>query len=179
LSSAFGVAGGTFIMSHHSRHEHAGEGRKPAALPSRQSAGGLFLLAVGLFALWQSSGLTTGTLRQIGPGMAPQALSVLVAICGIAMMVGAAIRRGETLERWTLRGPLFILGAAIAFGLIVKPFGLVVAAPVAITVGSLASAQVRILPIAVFSVVMTAFCLALFRFILALPIPVAPWLLGY
>lgn len=166
-------------MDQHHGQDRAGKARGGAALATQQGAGGVFLLAVGLFTLWQSSDLTTGTLHQIGPGMAPQALSVLVAICGIGMLIGAAVKRGDTLERWALRGPLFILGAAVAFGLVVKPFGLVVAAPLAIALGSLASTEVRLVSIAAFSVVMTLFCLALFRFALSLPIPVAPWLLGY
>lgn len=166
-------------MDQHSGHQHSDtSGRRPT-LATQQGAGGFFLIAVGLFVLWQSSDLTTGTLNQIGPGMAPQALSVLVAVCGVGMLIAAAIKRGDTLERWTLRGPLFILGAAIAFGLVVKPFGLVIAVPLAIALGSLATTEVRIKSIAVFSVVMTVFCLALFRYALSLPIPVAPWLLGY
>lgn len=146
---------------------------------TREAGAGFLLLAVGALALWQAWGLTTGTARQFGPGMAPKALSVLLLLCGAIMLVKAAITRGQALERWTLRGPIFILGAAILFGVAIKPAGLLVAAPLAIAVGGLASPQTRVVQVVVFSVVMTVFCLGLFKYALTLPIPVAPWLIGY
>lgn len=145
----------------------------------RDAAGGLFLIAVAAFALWQGSTLTTGTPRAFGPGMVPQALSVVLAVAGAALFAFACIRDGETLERWSLRGPIFILGAAVIFGLTIRPLGLVVAAPLTIVVGVLASAEHKWIETAVFCVVMTVFCWLLFKVALGLPVPVAPWALGY
>jgi putative tricarboxylic transport membrane protein len=145
----------------------------------RDIGGGLLLLALGLFGLYNSWGLTTGTTRQIGPGMLPQSLSVLLAAVGAGLALVGLFASGPGLERWRLRGPLFILGAAVVFGLVIKPLGLLVAAPLAIAIGGLASSATRVIEIVVFGVVMTAFCVILFKYMLALPIPLAPWLLDY
>ena len=37
----------------------------------------------------------------------------------------------------------------------------------------------RLVEAVVFGLVMSAFCIGLFRFALGLPVPVAPWLIGY
>jgi putative tricarboxylic transport membrane protein len=140
---------------------------------------GLFLIGIGAIGLWQGADLSAGTLNQIGPGMLPRALAVLTIVCGLASVVGGFMSEGAGLDRWHLRGPVFILGAAVLFGLTVRPLGLAVAAPLAILVGAFASDETRLPETAVFAVVITIFCLGLFKYALGLPIPVAPWLIGY
>lgn len=142
---------------------------------------GLFLVAVSLIALWQGADLDAGTLREMGPGMLPRALAVLAGLCGI----GVATRplwSGEAqdaLEAWSLRGALLIMGAAFFFAYAIRPLGFTVAGPVAILLAALGGRETRWVEIIVFALVMTAFCTLLFRVALGLPIPVAPWLLGY
>ena len=74
---------------------------------------------------------------------------------------------------------LFVLGAILVFAYSVRPLGLAVAAPVAILIGAFASSDTRWGETLLFSVVMTAFCIGLFKYALGLPIPLAPWLVGY
>jgi hypothetical protein len=61
----------------------------------------------------------------------------------------------------------------------VRPLGLVVAGPLAIVVSAFASDEVRWSETLLFGALMTAFCVGLFKFVLGLPIPLAPWLIGY
>lgn len=145
----------------------------------QEAAAGLFLLALAGFGLWQTAELTTGTLRQLGPGMMPRLLSILTGLCGLALLVLAFLKPGNPLERWSLRGPLFILGAVVVFGLTIRPLGFLVAGPLAVLLGGLASAETRFRELVIFAAVMTGFCFLLFKVLLTLPIPVAPFLLGY
>jgi putative tricarboxylic transport membrane protein len=142
-------------------------------------AAGLFLIAIGLFALWQSRELTMGTLHQLGPGMVPHVLAVLLAFCGLVLAGNAFRRNGHALERWTLRGPVFVFGAALVFAATIRPLGLAVAGPLLIVISAMASHETRWGETLIFGIAMTAFCLVLFRLLLSLPIPVAPWLIGY
>ena len=145
-----------------------------------QDAGaGFFLIAIGAIGFWQSLALAAGTLNQIGPGMLPRALAVGVVLCGLALVAETWLGEGERLERWSIRGPVFILGAVVLFALTVRPLGLVVAGPLAIAVSGFASRETHWLETIVFGVVMTAFCIGLFKFALGLPIPVWPWLTGW
>jgi putative tricarboxylic transport membrane protein len=146
---------------------------------SQDFGAGLFLIAIGLVGFWQSLGLDAGTLRQIGPGMLPRAIAVLVAVCGLALAITGWLGGSERLARWAWRGPLFILGAVVVFGLTVRPLGLAVAGPLSVGLSGLASRETHWAETIGFGVAMTIFCLGLFKFALGLPIPVAPWLLGW
>jgi putative tricarboxylic transport membrane protein len=137
------------------------------------------LILLGLFAVWQSAGLAVGSLNQMGPGMLPRALGAITAFCGLLLLVQSLRTGNSPLERWALRGPICILGAAVAFGLTVRPVGLALAGPIAIVISGLASNETKWGETFLFGVVMTAFCIGLFKFALGLPIPVAPWLMGY
>lgn len=145
----------------------------------QDAAAGLFLIALAVLALWGGSGLSAGSLGQMGPGMLPRALAVLTGLGGIGLIVGAFFVPGAGLARWQLRGPLFVLGAAVVFGLTVRPLGLAVAAPAVVLIGALAGREIRWIETLVFAVVMTVLCLGLFKYMLGLPIPLAPWLVGY
>jgi putative tricarboxylic transport membrane protein len=140
---------------------------------------GLILLVVAAVAAWQGSELTIGTPRHIGPGTVPLLLSMLIALVGI-VLVAIGLRDGRPhRDRWPLRGPVFILGAAVVFGLAIRPLGLVVAGPLLVVVSAFASDETRWSEILLFALGMTTFCVILFKFLLALPIPLAPWLMGY
>jgi hypothetical protein len=101
----------------------------------------------------------------------------------------AFTKHAAGLDGWPLRGLFFVLGAVVAFGLTVRgfdfgffklrPLGLVVAGPLAVTLAALADPETKPREIVIFAVGLTTLCVVLFRFILRLPIPIAPWLLGY
>jgi putative tricarboxylic transport membrane protein len=158
------------------------------ARDSRDLSAGACLLGIAAVATWQGSGLDLGTLRQMGPGMLPRVLAVLVGVCGGAIGARSLLHPqqqepeapGAARGVWlALRAPVFLMLAATVFGLSVRPLGLVVAAPLAIFVSTLASPETRRWESLWFALGMTAFCIVLFRRMLGLSIPVAPWLIGY
>jgi putative tricarboxylic transport membrane protein len=154
----------------------------------RELGAGACLLGIAAVATWQGSDLELGTLRQMGPGMLPRVLAVLVGLCGVALGIRSFLQpgggatvvvagAGGTWAAW--RPSVFLLAAAVVFGLSVRPLGLVVAAPLAIILSTLASPESRRIESLWFALGMTTFCVVLFRRVLSLPIPVAPWLIGY
>lgn len=159
----------------------------------RELTAGASLLGIAAIALWQGSDLEAGTLRQMGPGMLPRVLAVAVGVFGIAIclrslwqpapqVAGAAAAPSAEPVRsaWSsLRAPVFLVLAATVFGLSVRPLGLVVASPLAIVISTWASPETKRLESLWFALGMTAFCTVLFWTLLKLPIPVAPWLIGY
>jgi putative tricarboxylic transport membrane protein len=160
----------------------AGNRHRPShgpALWRQDVAGGAVVIAVAAFAFWAGADLPTGTFGGMGPGMLPKGLAVLLGLLGAMLIVDAWLEGGLQLERWSIHGPVFVLGAVIAFGLAVRPLGLAVAGPLAVVISAFASNEVRWGETIVFGAVMTAFCIGLFEFALGLPIPLAPWLIGY
>jgi hypothetical protein len=67
----------------------------------------------------------------------------------------------------------------VIFGLLIRPLGLAVAGPLLVIVGALASEESRWFEVMLFALGMTLFCVVLFKHLLSLPIPLAPWLIGY
>ncbi|MDQ2078962.1 tripartite tricarboxylate transporter TctB family protein [Xanthobacteraceae bacterium Astr-EGSB] len=155
--------------------------RPPVApVPLRQDfLGGLFVTAVAVLAYWLAADLPAGTLGGMGPGMMPKALALLLGALGLTLLFGSLWHFGERIRRWSIRGPVFVFGAMIAFGLTVRPLGLVVAGPLAMMIGALASDEVRWGETIVSVALTSAFCVGLFKLALGLPIPLAPWLIGY
>ena len=149
-------------------------------LKSPQDFGaGLFLIvfaAIGLIGGWS---LPMGKLATIGSGMMPKVVACLVAAFGLLLIFESFVTRGPVLERWALRGPFFVLSAILLFAWTVRPLGLVVAGPLAVVVSSLADKDTRIVEVAIFAAVMTAFCVGLFSYVLRLPIPILPTAVPY
>lgn len=149
----------------------------PARLLRQDFLGGLAVIAVGALAYWLARNLPAGAGGGMGPGTLPKGLAVLLAGLGAVLVLNSF--HGEKLSRWSVRGPLFVLGALVVFGLAVRPLGLVLAGPLAIAAAAFASSDVRWRETLVYGALMTLFCVGLFKFALGLPIPLAPWLIGY
>jgi hypothetical protein len=142
----------------------------------RELVGGTFLIAFGLIGLLLTADLSLGKLGRLGPGAFPRGLSILIIGAGVLIFVQSWSTTSEQLPALKLRGPLFVVGAILLFAATIQPLGLLVAAPLAIAMSSLASDETRYIETIVLTIGMTAFCIGLFKLALRLPIPVAPWL---
>lgn len=140
---------------------------------------GVFLLLMAAAAIWGSIALDMGTLRAIGPGMLPRATAILVAAFGTFLIITSFFVDGSPLDRWRIRGPIFVLGAALLFAWTIRPLGLIIAGPLCLIFGSLADKDTRIVEIVIFSIVMTVACIGVFNLALGLPIPIMPTGLPY
>lgn len=138
----------------------------------QELAAGLTLLGLALFALWAGADLDPGTLRAMGPGLLPRAIAVLIAAVGVVLIVLSLVGDGDRLERVPLRGPLFVCLGIVAFALTVRTVGLLVAGPLVALVSAAASPETRLKELLVFTVLITAFCIGLFKYALNLPMPV-------
>ncbi len=141
--------------------------------------GGIFLLLIAAAALWGSWSLSFGQLSGVGPGLMPRVTAILVAVMGIGMIIYGLAAGSDPMPRWSIRGPLFVLGAILVFALTIRPFGLAFAGPVAMLLASFGDPDTRAREIIPLAIVLPALCIGLFKYALRLPIPVAPPLLGY
>jgi hypothetical protein len=158
-------------------------------------AGGLFLLGLAALGLAGGFNLPFGTLSGIGSGLMPRVVSIMVGAFGILLIVQAFLIHGDRLERWHLRGPVFVLGAVLAFAMVIRgstlnfggfwgiplvasvrvpPLGLIVAGPLAVIIASFADKDTRLGEIMIFAVVLLLLSGLLFKEMLNLPIPFDP-----
>jgi putative tricarboxylic transport membrane protein len=133
---------------------------------------GLVLVGVALVALWAAGSLSQGRLGAVGPGMMPRATAALVGAVGALVVLSAFVAPGPRLERWSVRGPFFVCLALVAFAVTIRWMGLLVAGPLVAVISSAASPETRIKEILIFGIAVTAFSIALFKYLLNLPIPV-------
>jgi len=154
-----------------------------------QTVGGVLVAAIAVVALISASALGFGSLAEIGPGLFPVALAVLLLVLSL-ILVSIGVLSGSGEDRQVpgpeaLRSLVAILAALVAFSLTIKGSGFIPAlgvtgaTPLAILIAGVASRETRWLDLVVFAVVLTTFCAVLFRFLLGLPLPLAPWVLGY
>lgn len=137
-------------------------------------AGGLFLIALAAVGFVGAFNLPFGAMSSIGSGLLPKSVAVLVAAFGLLMVLQSLFFEGDRLEAWGIRGPVFVLGAVLVFAFTIRTLGLAFAGPLCVLVSGMASRETRPLEIVIFSVVMTALCIGLFKFMLRLPIPIFP-----
>jgi hypothetical protein len=161
------------------RPTRAGPIRSPQSLVA-----GLVLVALAALALWLTSDLSRGTLRAMGPALLPVWLAVGVGLCGLILAGTSFVTQGQALDRWSLRGPVFVILAIVAFALTIRPFslgvlsvpglGLAVAGPLAIIIAGYATHEARLRDLLILALLLTPFCMILFGDLLNLPIPIFP-----
>jgi hypothetical protein len=158
-------------------------------------AGGLFLVVLAVIGFAGAFNLPTGTLSGIGSGLLPKTLAVLIAVFGVLLIVHAFLYEGDRLERWHLRGALFVLGGVVVFALFIRGstlifgdifgipvlatvkvpgLGLIVAGPLAVIISAFADRSTRPVEIVVYAVAITLLSGLLFKELLNLPIPFDP-----
>jgi putative tricarboxylic transport membrane protein len=153
------------------RPNRASDGRIKSPL---DLAGGLFLIAIATTGFLGAFDLPLGHLSGVGSGLLPKSVALLVAAFGLLLVVQGLYTEGDVLERWAIRGPLFVLGAVLVFAATIRQWGLIAAGPLAIIISSLADKDTRLFEIILFAIVITAASIGLFKLLLRLPIPIFP-----
>jgi putative tricarboxylic transport membrane protein len=137
-------------------------------------AGGLFLVGLAIVGYAGGFSLPFGQLSGIGSGLMPKTVAVLVGAFGVLLFAQGLFVNGDRLEAWAVRGPIFVLGGVLVFAATIRPWGLVVAGPLAVIVSALADRDSRPVELAVAAVALTLVCGLLFKELLSLPIPFDP-----
>ena len=141
---------------------------------ARDFYGGLALAVLAIFALWASRDLPGMHGFAFGPGTAPRLFSVILLVLGVAVSAVGLLTEGPGLERYAVRGPVFVTASVVVFAVLIRHLGLVIATYVSILVAALGTAETRWVETAIWAAVLTAFCALLFPYGLNLPIPLWP-----
>ena len=152
------------------------QGDKPSGLIKgpQDFWGGVALVAIGAFAFWAASDLPGMHGFQFGPGTAPRMFSVLLMVLGAGVAIIGLAAEGAPLQRFHLRGPLFVTLSILTFAVAIRPLGLVVSAFISFMVAALGSNETRWIETIVVGILITAFCSFLFPYALGLPFQLLP-----
>lgn len=137
--------------------------------------GGGTLVVVGVLAtVIAVQTLNLGTLTQMGPGMFPAAVGVILAVLGLLIMVPALFRQGTKLET-DMRSFVAIIGSIFAFAFIVRPFGLVAAIVATTVIASRADSKLSVVETAVVAACLSVGAILVFQVGLGLPFTAFKW----
>ena len=137
--------------------------------------GGLTLIALALFAIWAGSDLPGQHGFSFGPGTAPRIFATLLAVAGAIVAVGGLMADGPKIEGFAIRGPALICAGILFFSLAIRPLGLIATSYVTFMITIMATPEIRWRESVIAAAVMTAFCVALFVYLLQLPFDLWPW----
>ena len=143
-------------------------------------AGGLMML-FGLFAASNGPRYTLGTLMHMGPGFMPTTLGVILVLLGITIAVNAATAKGDEEDQsilpehpeWFAWG--CILASPLAFILFGKFGGMIPAVFMCVFVATMGDRDITWRGATILSAVVTLFGVALFHYLLKIPMPVLKW----
>jgi putative tricarboxylic transport membrane protein len=140
----------------------------------RDYYGGLVLFALALFAVWASSDLPGMHGFAFGPGTAPRLFAGILAASGVGVALVGCFSEGPGLERFAVRGPIFITASTIVFAITIRHLGLVIASFISIAVSAAGSSESKWVETLIWGAFLTAFCAVLFPYGLNLPMPLWP-----
>ncbi len=146
-----------------------------------QFFGGASLVVISIIALVSTWHLDSGTPGEIGAGAPPRVLAFILLGFGLLIAAAAVVFNEQGTEKLEIafRAIIAVLGGVIVFGLTIRSLGILGASPLLLLIAGFASAETRWKEFVPFVLGLTIFCTVLFRFVLGLPIPLAPLVLGY
>jgi putative tricarboxylic transport membrane protein len=113
-------------------------------------------------------------MHRMGPAMFPILVGALLAVLGAIIALRSFVLDGEPVPRFYARPIGISLLAIVLFGAALQWLGLVAAVAVLVLVGAYAARDVRLLENVALAAVMILFSVAVFVWLLGLPLPLWP-----
>ena len=146
---------------------------------------GIMFLAVGVAFAWGATSYNIGTGARMGPGYFPLVLGVLLAGLGAIEMVKALVvgkPGGDLVGKWAWRPIVFVLGANLAFGILLgglpsirlPAMGLIAGIYALTIIASLAGEKFRWREVLILATVLAVGSYGAFIMLLKLQFPVWP-----
>jgi hypothetical protein len=140
---------------------------------------GILFIAFGAFFAGFARQYDMGTAARMGPAYFPTVLGLLLAAIGAFVAfkgLTAEPEQGQSgqVDRFYFKPLILVLGAVVAFGLLLRPAGLIVALLALIFISSLGSGEFRFKEILPLAIGLCLLVLAVFIWGLGLTIPVLP-----
>ena len=146
---------------------------------------GVMFTVVGVAFAWGASTYNVGSGARMGPGYFPLLLGIVMAAIGLAIMfsgITVETEDGEPIGKWAWKQVVFILGANIAFGILlgglpsigVPAMGLIIAIYALVLISSLAGSEFNFKKVLVLATVLAIGSYVAFIWALKLQIQVWP-----
>lgn len=138
---------------------------------------GVMFGAIGLFFMVFAQQYDMGTAARMGPAFFPSMLGGLLLALGLLILIkalGHPDPEHGRLDAFHFKPLLLVLGAVLAFGLLLRPMGLLVSLAVLVVVSSLGSPEFRLRDALLLTVGLAILVMGVFIYGLSMTIPVLP-----
>jgi hypothetical protein len=135
---------------------------------------GLIFVAIGVGFILLAQQYRLGDMHRMGPAMFPSLVGALLAVLGAILALRAFVLDGAAVPRFYARPIGISLAAIVLFGIALQWLGLVAAIAVLVLVGAYAARDVRPLENLALAAAMILFSVAVFVWLLGLPLPLWP-----
>jgi len=132
---------------------------------------GLFFIAVAVGFIGLSRQYNMGNMHRMGPALFPTLVGTLLAGLGLVMALRSFAIDGPPVPRFHARPILISMIAIVLFGVALQNSGLVAAVTALVIVGAVASSESRVLETVGLTIALIVFSVAVFVWLLGLPIP--------
>ncbi len=137
---------------------------------------GIMFAAFGLGFVAVARSYDMGTAARMGPAFFPTMLGGLLLVLGVIVTIKGLSPGAEEhrVDKFHFKPLLLVLGAVVAFGLLLRPAGMLVALATLVFVSSLGGDQFRLRDVLLLTVGLAVLVLAVFIYGLGMTIPVLP-----
>jgi len=135
---------------------------------------GLMFIAFGLAAVVLAQSYAMGTAARMGPGYFPMVLGGVLAFIGLVIIAESFVSEATPPRQISFRPLILILGATVAFGMLLRPAGLVIAIFALIGISALGGHEFKWKEVLILCVIMAASSVAIFYYGLQLQLPIWP-----
>ena len=146
---------------------------------------GVMFTVVGVAFAWGATTYNVGSGARMGPGYFPLMLGILMAIIGLAIMfTGLTVETedGEPIGKWAWKQVVYIIGANLAFGLLlgglpsvgIPAMGMIIAIYALVIISSLAGSEFNLRDVLILATVLAVGSYIAFIWALKLQIQVWP-----
>jgi hypothetical protein len=143
----------------------------PGVLASKDFWSGVMLIAIGVAAIFIARDYPFGAALRMGPGYFPTVLGAILVLFGLYLIV-QGMRSSDAVEgNWSPRALVIVPLSLVLFGVLMDRAGFVPAIVVLIFGSAAAGTEFKLVEVALLTVVLTVFCMAVFIWGLGLPYP--------
>ena len=137
---------------------------------------GLMFLAFGAFFVGWAQQYDLGSAARMGPAFFPTMLGAILFLLGAIVLIEGLVTETADgkIEPFNFRALVLVLGSVVAFGMLLRPAGLIVALFVLVCVSSFGSHEFKLRDVLLLSIGMSLLVLGVFIYGLSMTIPVLP-----
>jgi len=114
----------------------------------------------------------------MGPGYFPVVLAIIMAVLGLIISFMSLTTDGQPVDKFAVRPLIFILGAVVIFGLLVKALGIALGIIVLVMVSAYGGHEFKFKEVLITAIILAVSSVLVFVYGLKLPFPIWPEFLG-